>query len=856
MPLTPMMTHYVGLKEKYSDCLLFYRLGDFYEMFFEDAEVTSRELGLTLTGREGGLDKRIPMCGVPHHAARIYIKRLLDKGYSVAMCEQVGEVIKGKPVEREVVRVITPGTIIEEDFLDEASANYIASVYMNKSGVGSISWADITTGQFYAKEIKVVDDFFNAIAQIMPKEIISTTDFKTLCSNTIGYSFVTPSNHYEYAFSESTAYDAIINYFNIKSTTVFDFDKTNPITISAGALLEYLHHTQKKKLVNIAKIAKINDTEHMALDKTAREHLELTHQFRKPSEKYGSLLWVLDSTKTSMGSRLLSNILSNPLYSIKRINQRLDAIEALIKSPQSMAELANTLSQIKDITRLSGKIAAKEVLPAQMLMLAKSLNNIEEVKKTLVGFSDGLLRLAFETLSPMNDIVNLIERAIETNLPAKIDEGGYIAEGYNKDLDSLRKIGHEGRSWIANLEIAEQKECGLKELKIGYNRVTGYYFEVPKRFSDKVPYRLERIATTTNAERYTTEELKNIATKVATAQEEIITLERRILNEIRDVLVDAIPTIQKNGEQIAIVDALCSLASVAKSNKWCRPKINDEGVMKLKDVRHPVVEKIIGTNKYIANDCDFSKDSITTKIITGPNMAGKSTYMRSIAANVILATIGSFVPCSSAEIPLTDRIFTRIGASDSLITSESTFMVELNQISVLLNNATKSSLLLIDELGRGTGTQEGKAIASATISYATDKIGCMAMFATHFHELASLAEENSKIKNYRATTSVIDGNIVFLHKILPGKEEQSFGIEVAKLAGLPKEVIDNAKKLYELDKATQQQLAGKNVGPAVIEKEVPIKHPVISKLQEIDVNHLSPMESLTMLGDLIKEANS
>jgi len=861
--LTPMMAHYKQLKESYKDSLLFYRLGDFYELFFDDALTASRELGLTLTGRgkdnEEAGKKRIDMCGVPHHAVANYIRRLVDRGYSVAVCEQLSLPQKGKKmVDRDVVKVITPGTYDDESFLDQTKNNFVAAVYFGKKEkVGSISWADITTGEFYSIEINV-DDFINTLAMINPREIISTEDFKILASKECETALhISVSSHYDYAFNRMQAHEAILSYFKIKSTDGFDFDFNSPVVPSAGALIEYLMHTQKRALVNITKIQVVKNNEFMILDKVARDNLELLCQYRDPQNKYGSLLWVLDDTKTPMGARLLSQVISKPLQDIARIDGRLDAVEQLVCDSVSSNNLRQCLASINDLGRTCGRIAQRSITPREMQGLSRSLEMVNELKIALTHFNKGALKQAYDAIIPLPDIVKLIKRAIMDidQLPVKLDEGGYIRNGYDKELDEIREFANHGKVLISNLELKQRAECGMKEIKIGFNRITGYFFEIPKRLSAQVPYQMTRIATTKDTERYTTEELKNLETKILTASEKARDIELRLLSELRDILTEQIFVIQNNSDQIAIVDVLSTFAVVAIANNWIRPKINTNGEITLNAVRHPVIEKLISANRFIPNDCELNRTKSTTKIITGPNMAGKSTYMRSVALSVLLAHIGCYVPCESANISLTDRIFTRIGASDSLITGQSTFMIELNQISVLLNNATKSSLLLIDELGRGTGTQEGKAIASATISYVTDKIGCMAMFATHFHELAALADENTKIKNYRATTSVIDGNIVFLHKILPGKEEHSFGIEVAKMAGLPKEVLDSAKRIYEQDRAASQGIAShvtKVKTPVMKESLAP--NPVIDKLQSLDINNISPMEALTTLGDLIKKS--
>jgi len=856
--LTPMMQHYKQLKQNYTDSLLFYRLGDFYELFFDDAVTASRELGITLTGRgkdnEAEGKKRIDMCGVPHHAAANYIRRLVDRGYSVAICEQLSLPQKGKKmVDRDVVRVVTPGTFDDESFLDQTKNNFVASVYYGKKEKsGSISWADITTGEFYSIVVGE-SDFINTLAMINPKEVIGTTEFKDFASKQCETALqVSVSSHYDYAFNRMQAHEAILSYFKTKSTTIFDFDFDSPVTTSAGALIEYLMHTQKRSLSNIAKIQVIKNNEFMILDKVARDNLELLCQYRDPQNKYGSLLWVLDDTKTPMGARLLTQVISKPLQDISRINGRLDAVEQLVRDSVSAGNLRKCLASINDLGRICGRIAQRSILPREMHGLAKSLEMVSELKVALTDFSKGTLKQAYDGITPLPEVINMINKSIMDIefLPVKLDEGGYIRDGYNKELDELRSLGTHGKGLISNLESKERTECGMKEIKVGFNRITGYFFEIPKRLSTQVPYRMTRIATTKDTERYTTEELKNLETKILSAGERAKDLESKLLSQIRDILMEHMPLIQSNSEQIAIVDVLSTFAVVSIANNWVRPSMNTSGEVKLKSVRHPVIEKLIGSSRFIPNDCELKLGNTITKIITGPNMAGKSTYMRSVALTVLLSHVGSYVPCEAANIALTDRIFTRIGSSDSLITGQSTFMIECNEICVLLNNATKNSLLLLDEVGRGTGAQEGRALASAIVSYITEKIGCMTMFATHFHELAVLGDENPKIKNYRATTSVIDGNIVFLHKILLGKEEYSFGIEVAKMAGLPEEVIENAKKLYEADKL------GK---PAPQRKPIQVKeqtavNSVVAKLQEIDVNQLTPMEAMVKLGNLVKEA--
>ena len=798
--MTPMMQRYVELKEEYNNELLFFRLGDFYELFFDDAKTASAELGLTLTGRDCGMAERAPMCGVPHHAASTYIKRLIDKGYSVAMCEQLSLPVKGKGiVERGVVRVITPGTVMDET-LEATENNFVASVYMNGKA-GSVAWCDISTGQFYAVEVEE-GNFQDVLAMISPKEIIANKEYKQNAPRTsllvAEDAGIRISTHFDYAFNPMVAHKCILDYFKIKSTKIFDFDMGDVIVSSVGALIEYLMFTQKKTMANISKINVVKNDEILILDKVARECLEITHQYREPTNKKGTLLWVLDETKTPMGARTLSGMLSRPLHNIARINQRLDAIEKLVRESGLCKDIRSILSKVVDMSRLCARIASRDIMPQQIQALCKSLDIVEELKKTLLAFGAGLLKTCQEKLSPMQDLVNLLERAIVDAPPSKLDDGGYIKDGYNAKLDELRDISKQGHMWLAKLEESERAETGLKELKLGFNRIAGYYYEVPKRLSGSVPLRFERRATTANAERYVTPELKELEGKVLSASEKALDLELKLLGEIRTTLEEHIPTIMQNSEQIAIVDVMATFAMVSISQKWIRPKLNDEGMLSLKDCRHPVVEKLIGTNKYIANNCNLeSKGEHSMMLITGPNMAGKSTYMRSIAHCVLLAHVGSFVPCSVANVPLVDRIFTRIGASDSMLTGQSTFMVEMNEVSNILHNATPKSLVLLDEIGRGTGTRDGLALARAITSYVVGKIGCLTMFATHFHELTDMAKEVYGLENFKVLVEKNNNEIVFLHKLEQGIEQNSFGVDVAKLAGLPAEVVEEARKLYD-----------------------------------------------------------
>jgi len=793
-----MMVRWQEVKSAHKDCIVFYRLGDFYEMFFEDAEVASRALGLTLTGRDCGLEKRAPMCGVPFHAAAGYIKKLIEKGHRVAVCEQLTAPQKGKTlVQRDVTKIITAGTYNDENFLDGTKNNFVAAVYSPAKPppspaappLASIAWCDITTGEFFVTQTPA-DKTEDVLGMIAPRETI------------------TSDGHYGYAFNSATAYQAILRYFKITSTEVFDINKTSSLVNCAGALLEYLFLTQKQAMANVTRIRVIQGGEYMTLDKTARDNLELNSPFRHPNQKQGSLLWVLDDTKTAMGARLLASWLNKPLQSVSAVNERLDAVDTLVNESVTARDLRTSLSKIADISRLCGKVASRDILPRDFLAISRSLEQLHHVKQATPchcerSAATSLLTSCHDDIVLLPDLADLISRAISPDAPAKLDDGGYIRDGFNAKLDEFRNARAMGHGWLSKLEATEREQTKIKELKVGFNRVAGYYFEVPTRHSASVPYRFTRKATTASTERFITAELKELEDKILNAQTNAIELETKLLSELRQSVLAKLPELLKNADAVAILDVLQSFAFVAIANNYVRPMLNEKGAIQLKDARHPVVEKLVGTNNYIPNDCTMG-GGFTTMLITGPNMAGKSTYMRMVAHIVIMAHIGSFVPAAAAQIPLTDRVFTRIGASDSLLTGESTFMVEMNECANIVHNATKKSLVLLDEVGRGTGTSDGRALASSIITYITDKIGANTMFATHFHELTELGKTNPRIRNYKVLTEQIDGEIVFLHRVEQGIEENSFGIDVAKLAGLPKEVLDNARRIYNQDRAQRE----------------------------------------------------
>ena len=768
--MTPMMKQWQEVKAAHSDCIVFFRLGDFYEMFFDDAKTACQVLGITLTGRDCGMETRAPMCGVPHHSANTYIKKLVENGYRVAVCEQVSAVTKGQMVDRDVIKIITAGTYSDENFLEATQNNFVAAIY-TMGEHASVAWCDITTGEFFAINTKTtnLDDIKS---MINPREIIDS------------------NGHYGYAFNSATAYGNMLRYFNITSTKIFDLEKDDKIINSAGALLHYLILTQKKTVANITKIAVVRQKDFMIIDKTARENLELTHAYRFPNQKKGSLLWVLDDTKTAMGARELVHWINQPLQNIDAINERFDAIQALQSNPASLRDLRGALENVADISRLCGKAASGVITPRDMQSLRYALDN-KRLKST-INTATTLLKQCHDGIVLLPDLVNTIERAIIDQPPMKTDEGGFIRAGFDKKLDEIRSAETQGREWLSKLEQTERLETQIKELKIAYNRIIGYYFEIPTKHAASVPYRFTRKGSTANCDRFMTDELKELEGKILNARENAITLELNILTELRKLIIENLDAIIGTAKSIAALDVLQSLATVAQANGYVRPTLNNKCQITLKNARHAVVEKLLGINNFIANDCDTKN---FTMLITGPNMAGKSTYMRTVATGVLMAHIGSFVPADEANICLTDRIFTRIGASDSLLTGESTFMVEMNEVSNIVNNATKQSLILIDEVGRGTGTSDGFALASAIVTYITDKIGANTLFATHFHELTNLSANNPRIKNFKVLTEQLGNEIVFLHKLQAGIETNSFGIDVAKLAGLPKEIVDNARKL-------------------------------------------------------------
>ena len=856
MALSPMMSHYLSVKEKYKDCIVFYRLGDFYEMFFEDAEKASKLLDLTLTGRDCGLDKRAPMCGVPYHAADAYIAKLVELGEKVAICEQLEDPSQAKGiVARDVIRVVTAGTVTDEKHLDEKSASYACSACLAE-GRAALAWADITTGEFCAAEYSGENAAAQVVGQMIKlsvKEVICNDEFLMATRNmpevTRG-GLPKFSSYPEWAYGLQAAERALCEQFAAKSLAAYSVSGHDCAICAAGALVEYLKETQKHALRNIDGIKYIASDSYMRLDNTAIRNLELVKTLAE-GKKYGSLLWLLDKTRTSMGARLLQSYILSPLASADVINYRLDGVDEFFGAPVVMLSVAELLSEVRDVERLAGKISNDNIMPRDCLALARSLSVIPNIKFQLSGFTSAAVKDIADGLIDLSGVAELIDSAIEDEkTPAQLKDGGYIKAGYNKQLDELRNIKDHGKDIILKIESRERDETGIRTLRINYNRVFGYYIEVSKSFKDKVPIHYQRRQTLANSERYTTDELKEIEEKILSSEDMALRLEAEIYTHIKELLAANINNLKTLSAAIARLDVLISFAQVAKSNRYSRPKIlPPSGALTIKEGRHPVVE-VISKERFVANDTLLDEGENRTMIITGPNMAGKSTYMRQTALITIMAHIGSFVPAKSAEIPVTDRIFTRVGASDNLIYDQSTFMVEMIEVASILQNATKNSLLILDEVGRGTSTYDGLSIAWAVIENLTQKIGAKTMFATHYHELTELENRMEGVKNYKIAVKEINGSIVFLRKIIRGGANRSFGIEVASLAGVPKEVTDRAKQIL---KAVEKK---EGVAIKYIEEgdgEQPEPSEVERILRETDINTLSPMQAFLILSDLVEK---
>ena len=855
MATSQMMLHYRAMKEKYADCVLFYRLGDFYEMFDDDAVKVSRLLDLTLTGKDCGEAERAPMCGIPFHAADGYIAKLVAFGEKVAICEQISDPKASKGlVERDVVRIVSAGTVIEEDYLDQSKNNYIACAFKAGDKV-ALAWTDITTGEFLAEEFTgalTVEDAVGQLMKLSVVEIICNDEMQMASREVkeVRHGQLPPFSCYvPWAFNVKHAEKNLLDQFKAVSLSAYGIAGCENVISAAGALIEYLRDTQKHALVNIHSIKLINRSRYMELDPIAVRNLELVKN-NAENKKYGSLLWVLDKTKTGMGARLLNRMVLSPLKDINAINYRLDGVQELVGASLSRVGLAETLSNIADVERLAGKISNGNFHPKNCLALAVALNSLPAVKFQLSGFSSQILRDIHEEIVDMKPLAELLDAAIDPDASSVMKDGGYIRAGFNKELDELRYFNTDAKKLIEDIEIRERERTGIKTLKTGYNRVFGYYIEITNSFKDQAPPDYIRKQTLTTGERYITEELKALEEKVLTSGEKALKLETMLYEKLLGVLTQAIGDLQKIASALALLDCLVSLATVAKERRYTRPTVLESGEkLSITDGRHPVVEAI-SKERFVPNDTLLDNEENRCAVITGPNMAGKSTYMRQVALITILAHIGSFVPARLAEIPITDKIFTRVGASDNLIFDQSTFMVEMTEVASILLRSTKDSLLILDEVGRGTSTYDGLSIAWSVIEFLASTIRAKTLFSTHYHELTELENTLDGVKNYKVTVKEFNGTIVFLRKIARGGAHRSFGIEVAALAGVPKEVTTRAKNI--LKALEKNDLLGKKQPLEIEEEQEEIRElsEVEKILKETDLNTLSPLQALLLLGDL------
>ena len=827
-------------------------------MFFEDAKIASKELDLTLTGRDCGLEERAPMCGVPFHAADGYIAKLVQKGYKVAICEQLTEPEQGKLVERDVVRVVTPGTVIEDNILDDKKNNYLACIFACDKCY-ALSWIDVSTGEFntFQSEYSDFSSIEDVLATFSPTEIIANEyaaeQAKDLSSIRVGR-LPKFQKYYEWAFDYDTARNALLKQFGLTTLSKFEFEDKKYAVCAAGALMNYVNDTQKRSLAHISSIRYVQNNKYLIMDNNCRRNLEICENTRDSSKK-ATLLWVLDKTRTNMGARNLRRWLEQPLRDSKAINARLDSVEELVGNTRMRTNLYEMLADIRDIERLTSKVAYGNPTPKDLLALGLSLKALPPVKQLLSNAKSSMLCEIRDNIYLLEDTAQKLVDAIDDNPPALMKDGGYIKEGYCKELDELRHAGSLGKQWLANLETQEKESTGIKNLKVGYNKVFGYYIEVSKTNVDKVPYRYQRKQTLTTGERYITQELKEIEEKLLGAKENALEIESRIFEELKLDLLKVIAQLQSTSKAIAYCDSLLSLAVVAISNNYVKPTINDtiEGIT-IKSGRHPVVESLMKNNEFVPNDTELDCCQNRTMIITGPNMSGKSTYMRQVALITLMAHVGSFVPAKSASISITDRIFTRIGASDDLAYGQSTFMVEMVEVATILQNATFRSLLILDEIGRGTSTFDGMSIARAVLEDVNNRIRCKTLFSTHYHELTEMEDCLDGVKNFKILASEVDKGVVFLHKIARGGTNKSFGIEVAKYAGIPQNVIKRAKeisKLLESNPLTTQkktQIDDNNLFE--MSKDAELKD-VISK---IDIENITPMQAIGKLAELIEIA--
>ena len=859
---SPMMEQYFITKAENPDCIVMYQVGDFYEMFYEDAILASKILDLALTGKGKNTEgkERPPMCGIPLVALDTYLPKLVNAGYSVAVCEQTSEVVVNSkaPVERQIVKIVTPGTITEN--VEETKNNYILSIAKQKEKIG-IAYSDITTGELKIAETCDVEGLENILNRVCPSEIICNEEAKKIENGIMSIKIGTiPSFKYyhSFAYDFSKAEKLIKNHFGIANLSVFDISQENKISVMAlGALLEFLNDTQKRTLQNINKIQKEIPKDFMYLDNNTRRNLELTENMIT-HKKYGSLLWLLDKTKTAMGGRKIRKFVTEPLQNLTMINNRLGAVEYFVNNQMIRNDCVEILKEIPDIERIAGKIAYGSINPKECLSLAYGLNNVYKLKSLLNNSTSIMINFCKENLLDETQISNLITTAISEQAPINIKDGGIINKGYSSELDSYQSASKLGKQWLNELVEKEKEKTGIKNLRVSYNRVFGYYLEVSNSQLGLVPESWNRRQTTVNGERFITPELKEMEEKILNSDSEALKIELQIYSEIKSFLVSKIKDIQRISESVALIDAFCSLAIVASEKNYIKPEIN-ENVKELNiiDGRHPVVEAIMSSeNRFVPNDVILDSDENRLMIITGPNMAGKSTYMRQVAVITLLAHIGSFVPAKSARISPTNRIFTRIGASDDLAFGQSTFMVEMTEMANILRNATEKSLLILDEIGRGTSTYDGLSIAWAVIEYLSKNLKAKTLFATHYHELTDLEGKVAGVKNYRILVKELADSVCFLHKIARGSANKSFGIEVASLAGLPKELIDRAKEILTIQENTNVSATKLSFDQAVAQKNSKSKDninvsEIISVLSDLDMDTVSPLVAFSTLQNLV-----
>lgn len=866
--LTPMMQHYIETKKEYQDCILFYRLGDFYEMFFEDALIASKELEITLTGKSCGLEERAPMCGIPYHALDGYLNKLISRGMKVAICEQVEDPKLAKGiVKREVVRVVTPGTNQNIQALEETKNNYLMSIVYLTDKTG-ISIADATTGDYYLTEVDDLRKLLDEIAKYSPTEII--------CNHALlmsGIEIEELKQKYNTAiypleawyFDDDTCKKLLQEHFKVGTLTGLGIEEFPAGLIAAGSLLQYLYQTQKSSFPHFTKISPYNSGKYMLLDSSSRRNLELTETLRDKNKR-GSLLWVLDKTKTAMGARTLRTYLEQPLIDVKEIDDRLDAVDTFLGNPVVRDEIREYLSAIYDLERLLGKVSYKTASPRDLIAFKKSLEMVPHIKVLLRDFEVALITKLEQEMDDLRDIYHLIETSIMEDAPITVKEGSLIKDGFHQDIDMLRLAKTEGKNWLAELEDEQREKTGIKNLRIKYNKVFGYYFEVTNSYLNLVPDDFIRKQTLSNAERYTTKRLKELEDTILNAEDKLYTLEYDVYCTIRDQIALSLSRIQRTAKAVARLDVFTTLALVAERNHYSRPTINRNGVIEIKGGRHPVVEKMIEHDLFIENDTYLDNENHAISVITGPNMAGKSTYMRQSALIVLMAQIGSFIPAREAEIGIVDRIFTRVGASDDLASGQSTFMVEMNEVANILRNATSDSLLILDEIGRGTSTFDGLSIAWAVIEHISNRklLGAKTLFATHYHELTELEGKISNVNNYCIAVKEKGDDIVFLRKIIKGGADKSYGIQVAKLAGIPDSVISRAKELVAQlsdNDITQkvQDIASykKEEVKKMVLDEVDLKQislfdtvkeeDILNELLTIDITTLTPLDALNKL---------